>query len=60
MWWRMTKTIIISWVLGAVCGALMILALQRDQTPTAGMHAGSEPPSQTIGSENASPNGDTR
>jgi hypothetical protein len=59
MWWRTTKTIIISWIVGVVCGVLVILALQRDQTTT-GVHAGSEPPSQTIGSGVASPDGDTR
>ena len=58
MWWRMTKTIVLSWVLGVVCGAVMILVLQRDQT--AGVRAGSEPPSQTIGSGAAPPKEDTR
>jgi hypothetical protein len=49
MWWRMTKTIIISWFVGVVCGAIMIVALERNQaTPT--VSAGNQSAPQTTGS----------
>jgi hypothetical protein len=49
MWWRMTKTIIISWFIGVVCGAVMIVAIERNQTaPT--IDAGNQSASQTTGS----------
>lgn len=49
MWWRMTKTIIISWFIGVVCGAVMIVAIERNQTaPT--VNAGNQSASETTGS----------
>jgi hypothetical protein len=45
----MTKTIIISWFIGVVCGALMIVALERNQT-TPVVSAGNQPTPQTTGS----------
>ena len=49
MWWRMTKTIIISWFIGVICGAVMIVALERNHgTPT--VDAGNNPAPQTTGS----------
>jgi hypothetical protein len=33
--WRLTKAIIISWLVGVVCGVGMVIWLQReDRTPT--------------------------
>ena len=49
MWWRMTKTIIISWFIGVVCGAVMIVAIERNHTaPT--VDAGNQLAPQTTGS----------
>jgi hypothetical protein len=32
MWWRLTKTIIVSWIIGVLCGAVLIKVLeQQDQ-----------------------------
>jgi hypothetical protein len=35
MWWRLTKTIIVSWLIGVICGAVLVVVLERrDQTAT--------------------------
>jgi hypothetical protein len=45
----MTKTIIISWFIGVVCGAVMIVAIERNHTaPT--VDAGNQSAPQTAGS----------
>jgi hypothetical protein len=36
MWWRLTKAIIVSWLVGVVCGAGMVIAVQnREPAPPA-------------------------
>jgi hypothetical protein len=36
MLWRLTKAIIVSWLVGVVCGAGMVIVMQnRGQTPAA-------------------------
>jgi hypothetical protein len=48
MWWRLTKAIIVSWVVGVACGALMIVALQQTNRAPPAATAGSQP-AQTTG-----------
>jgi hypothetical protein len=31
--WRLTKAIIVSWLVGVVCGVGMVFVLQHDRTP---------------------------
>jgi hypothetical protein len=46
MWWRLTKTIIISWLVGVVCGAGIVLVLQREDPI---------PPAASPGNRSATP-----
>jgi hypothetical protein len=45
MWWRMTKTIFISWFVGVICGVGIVIALQQENPATES--AGSQSPAQT-------------
>ena len=29
MWWRLTKVIILSWLVGVLCGAILVVVLER-------------------------------
>ena len=31
MWWRLTKAIILSWFVGVLCGAVLVVVLQRQE-----------------------------
>ena len=55
MWWRMTKTIIISWFVGVACGVGMVVVLQQENRMPATESASSH--SQTTG---LAPDGPTR
>jgi hypothetical protein len=54
MWWRLTKTIIISWFIGVICGAgLVVLRERQDRTApavAAGDQGTSQPKSAAPGS----------
>jgi hypothetical protein len=61
MWWRLTKTIIISWLIGVVCGVGMVIVLQRDdRIPPATSATGQQEAPQTTGVAPAAPDGTTR
>jgi hypothetical protein len=47
MWWRMTKTIIISWLVGVICGAAMAVVLQQENRMPATESASSHSPTTT-------------
>jgi hypothetical protein len=58
--WRLTKAIIISWLIGVVCGVGMVTVLQReDRTPPAST-ASTQTAPQTSGTAPASADGITR
>jgi CBS domain-containing protein len=58
--WRLTKAIIISWLVGVVCGVGIVIVSQRaDRTPRA-LSAGNQIAPQTIGTAPASPDGIAR
>jgi hypothetical protein len=49
MWWRMTKTIIISWLVGVICGAGMVVVLQQEHRVPLAESTSSQLPAQTTG-----------
>ena len=59
MWWKLTKAIIVSWFVGVICGAGMVIVLQHEKPiPPAATAAGDTAP-QTSGTA-APPAADTR
>ena len=40
--WRLTKAIIVSWLVGVVCGAAMVIVLQRDDRTPPALSAGTQ------------------
>jgi hypothetical protein len=58
MWWRMTKTIIISWLVGVICGVGMVVVLQQENRVPATESASSHLPAQTT--TGIAPDGTTR
>jgi hypothetical protein len=57
MWWRLTKTIIVSWLVGVGCGALMVVLVQEaNRTPPATSAASDAP--RTSGVAPAVPSGE--
>ncbi len=59
MWWKLTKAILVSWFVGVMCGAGMVIVLQQEKTiPPAATAAGDVAP-QTSGIA-APPAADTR
>jgi hypothetical protein len=61
MWWRLTKAIFISWLVGVFCGVGMVIVLQReDRIPPAASTVNQQAPSQTTGIAPASPDGAAR
>jgi hypothetical protein len=58
--WRLTKAIIISWLVGVGCGVGIVIVLQRsDRTPRA-LSASNQIAPQTNGTAPASPDGIAR
>jgi hypothetical protein len=58
--WRLTKAIVISWLVGVVCGAGIVIVSQReDRTPPA-VSASNQMAPQINGAVPASPDGITR
>jgi hypothetical protein len=58
--WRLTKAIIISWLVGVVCGVGTVIVLQReDRTPPVSSASNQMAP-QTNGTVPGSPGGITR
>jgi hypothetical protein len=53
----MTKTIIISWFVGLICGAGMVVVLQQENRMPIADGTGNQPPAQTTG---MAPDGTTR
>jgi hypothetical protein len=49
MWWRMTKTIIISWFVGLICGVGMVFVLQQENRAPLAESPSSQSPAQTTG-----------
>jgi hypothetical protein len=49
MWWRMTKTIIISWLVGVICGVGMVVVLQQEHRVPLAESTSSQLPAQTTG-----------
>jgi hypothetical protein len=60
MWWRLTKAIIVSWLVGAACGAVIVVALQQDNRIPPAANASGESTPQTTGIAPASPDGVAR
>jgi hypothetical protein len=60
MWWRLTKAIIVSWLVGAACGAGIIIVLQQDNRIPPAANANGQSAPQTTGIAPASPDGDAR
>jgi hypothetical protein len=57
--WRLTKAIIISWLVGVICGVGIVIILQRaDQPPLASSASKGAP--QTNGAAPATADGATR
>jgi hypothetical protein len=56
MWWRLTKAIIVSWLVGVMCGAVAVAFLERRDRAAPAVSAGdqSAPPTPS------SPGGDDR
>jgi hypothetical protein len=47
--WRLTKAIIISWLIGVVCGVGMVIIVQReDRTPPPSSAGNQAAPQQTV------------
>jgi hypothetical protein len=57
MWWRITKTIIISWFVGVICGAGMVVVLQQQNPSPPAESVSTQSPPQTTG---VAPDGGTR
>ena len=58
MWWRLTKAIIISWLVGVVCGVGMVIVLQREDRVPPTVSAGNQQAiPQTTGIAPAAPDG---
>jgi hypothetical protein len=49
MWWRTTKTIIISWFVGVICGVGMVVVLQQENRAPPTESTSSQSPAQTTG-----------
>jgi hypothetical protein len=47
MWWKMTKTIFVSWFVGVICGVGIVIAVQQENRMPASESAGSHLPAQT-------------
>jgi hypothetical protein len=60
MWWRLTKAIIVSWLVGVACGTVMVIALQQDGRIPPAANAGSQSAPQTTGIAPALSDGATR
>jgi len=59
MWWRLTKAIIVSWLVGVMCGAVAVAFLERrDRAPVVSAGDQSTPPAP--GTTPGSPGGDDR
>jgi hypothetical protein len=51
MWWRLTRAIIVSWLVGVACGALLVVVLQQQGERTAPVASETDQhPAQTTGS----------
>jgi hypothetical protein len=59
MWWTLTKTIIISWFIGVICGEGMVVVLQQENRIPPPATANSQTAPQTSGIA-APPDGDAR
>jgi len=59
MWWTLTKTIVISWFVGVICGAGMVIAVQQENRIPPPATASSQTAPQTSGTA-APPGADTR
>jgi hypothetical protein len=49
MWWRLTKTIILSWLIGVVCGAVGVALLERQDRTAPAVSTADQPAPQTSG-----------
>jgi hypothetical protein len=58
--WRLTKAIIISWLVGVVCGVGMVIMLERQERIPSSTNASTQSTPQTTASTPASPDGNAR
>jgi hypothetical protein len=60
--WRMTKAVIVSWIVGVVCGVGMVLVMQNagQAPPASNASVRSEPAPQATAIVPASPDGNGR
>jgi hypothetical protein len=60
MWWRLTKAIVVSWLVGVACGVGIVIELQREDRIPPAASASSQAAPQTTATVSASPDGDTQ
>jgi hypothetical protein len=53
MWWRLTRAIIVSWLIGVMCGAVGVALLERQDQTAPAVSASDQTAPQTSG---AAPN----
>jgi hypothetical protein len=53
--WRLTKAIMISWIVGVICGVGMVIVVQRGDRTQPASSAGNQMVPQTTGAAPASP-----
>jgi hypothetical protein len=58
--WRLTKAIIISWLVGVVCGVGLVIMLQRENRIPPVSNASNQTSQQTNGTAAISPSGNAR
>jgi hypothetical protein len=58
--WRLTKAIIVSWLVGVMCGVGMVIILQRDGRAPPATNVSIQAPPQTSGVAPPSPNASAR
>jgi hypothetical protein len=58
--WRLTKAIIISWLVGVVCGVGLVIMLQRDNRTPPVSNASNLTSPETNGTAAISPGGNAR
>jgi hypothetical protein len=60
MWWRLTKTIIVSWFIGVLCGAGLVVVLERQDRASPTVAAGDQATSRPNNVAPASPDTNDR
>jgi hypothetical protein len=60
MWWRLTKAIVVSWLVGVACGALLVVAVQQTNHAPSAVSVTNQQTPQTSVIAPESPQGDAR